>query len=306
MLICDTHADTLYAMQKPERDKALALDVTLAHLSSPNDVRVQALALFVGTSGSMEEAAVLVERELAMLQQLKSEGFRQIVTLSEALPGKANVLLTIEGGEAFGADASSVERFAALGVRAAALVWNHENLLAHPAVGSNPNGLTAFGREICRRLNSRHIAIDISHLNERGVLDVLESGVPPMASHSCARALCRHARNLSDRQLHALFQAGGYVGVNFYASFLSDSGHANIDTVVDHIAYICDLGGEAHVGLGSDFDGIDAYPDGLRNAGDLPLLFERMRARGFDEALVHAVAGENFQHYLQQLSPSPC
>src|SRR5699024_5743796 len=127
-----------------------------------------------------------------------------------------------------------------------------------------------------------HMAVDVSHLNERGFYDLLDGEAPPLASHSCARALCDHPRNLTDHQLRCLFEAGGYVGVNFYPLFLSSDSRADLNRVIDHIAHICDLGGEAHVGLGSDFDGIETHPEGLRNAGDIPALLEGMRRRGFD------------------------
>ncbi len=298
MLICDTHADTLYAMAAEGRPAELPFDVRREHFLDSRDVRVQALALFVCTGG-MALSPTIVERELAALERLKQQGFVQITQLSEARPGVPNVLLTIEGGEAFGNDPSNVERFARLGVRAAALVWNNENLLAHPAVGDSSQGLTPFGREVVRRMRQCRMAVDVSHLNERGFWDLMDGNVPPMASHSCARALCDHPRNLTDTQLRALFRAGGYVGVNFYPVFLSPSGQAGIDTVIDHIAYMCDLGGERCVGLGSDFDGIERYPRGLRTAGDLPALFDRMRQRGFDQALIESIAGQNFARYLQ-------
>ena len=162
----------------------------------------------------------------------------------EALYDKVNAILTIEGGEAFGDDISSVQRFAELGVRVAALIWNNDNLLAHPAVKGSDNGLTPFGWQVTKELRKYHIALDISHLNERGSWELMESNVPPMASHSCARALCDHPRNLTDEQLRALFHAGGYVGVNFYPVFLKESGQATVDDLIDHIAYMCDLGGE--------------------------------------------------------------
>ena len=208
-------------------------------------------------------------------------------------------MLTIEGGEAFGGDAAQVDRFADLGVRMAALVWNNENGVAHPALSGSGEGLTPLGWDIVSRMRSRHMAVDVSHLNERGFYDLLDGKAPPLASHSCARALCDHPRNLSDHQLRCLFEAGGYVGVNFYPLFLSHDSRADQDRVVDHIAHMCDLGGEAHVGLGSDFDGIETHPEGLRNAGDLPALLERMRRRGFGEPLVEAVAGLNFKRYLE-------
>ena len=301
MLICDTHADTLWALQNPKRATDTPTDITLAHLTAPGDTRVQAMALFVGGNGLTGEDHDLIQRELCQLDQLKAQGFRQIRHISEALPGQANILLTIEGGEAFGESSATVASYAALGVRAAALVWNNENRLAHPAKGGSSEGLTPFGKTILQEMRKHRMAVDISHLNERGSDEVMDSDTPCMASHSCARGLCDHFRNLSDRQLRQLFATGGYVGVNFFVPFLTTNGKATLDTVIDHMAYMCDMGGENHVGLGSDFDGIDQYPEGLRNAGDIPALLERMRQRGFSEALVEKIAGQNFAAYLDRI-----
>ena len=300
MLICDTHADTLYALSAPDRPAGTPLDVTAELLTAAGGVRVQCLALFVCTGG-MQMRPTIVERELQAFEGLKAKGFCQITELSQAREGVANAMLTIESGEAFGGDAAQVDRFADLGVRMAALVWNNENGVAHPALTGSGEGLTPLGWEIVRRMRSRHMAVDVSHLNERGFYDLLDGEAPPLASHSCARALCDHPRNLTDHQLRCLFEAGGYVGVNFYPLFLSGDSRANLDRVVDHIAHMCDLGGEAHVGLGSDFDGIETHPEGLRTAGDVPALLERMRRRGFDEPLVEAVAGLNFKRYLESI-----
>ena len=253
MLVCDTHADTLYALSAPDRPAGGPLDVTAELLTAGGGVRVQCLALFVCTNG-MRMSPTIVERELQAFEGLKQRGFCQITELSQAREGVANAMLTIEGGEAFGGDAAQVDRFADLGVRMAALVWNNENGVAHPALTGSGEGLTPLGWDIVSRMRSRHMAVDVSHLNERGFYDLLDGKAPPLASHSCARALCDHPRNLSDHQLRCLFEAGGYVGVNFYPLFLSDDSRADLDRVVDHIAHMCDLGGEAHVGLGSDFD----------------------------------------------------
>ena len=252
MLICDTHADTLHRMQYTKNT-----DITLKRLTQPGHTWVQALALFVGGNGLKGDDRYLIERELDNFEILKKKGFHQIRSIEEALPDKVNAILTIEGGEAFGDDISSVQRFAELGVRVAALIWNNDNLLAHPAVKGSDNGLTPFGWQVTKELRKYHIALDISHLNERGSWELMESNVPPMASHSCARALCDHPRNLTDEQLRALFHAGGYVGVNFYPVFLKESGQATVDDLIDHIGYVCDLDGERWGGLGSDLDGID-------------------------------------------------
>lgn len=297
MLICDTHADTLWALATGAHSP---LDITRDALSAAPHVRVQALALYVSTGG-MAQNPTIVERELRAFETLKAGGWHPITEIRQAQAGCANVLLTIEGGEAFAGDPDQVDRFAALGVRVAALTWNNENGLCHPAVSGSREGLSPLGRAMVRRMRTCRMAVDTSHLNERGFFDLLDGNVPPMASHSCAHALCPHPRNLTDDQLRALFEAGGFVGVNFYPRFLRREGTATLDDVIDHMAHMCELGGEAHVGLGSDFDGIECWPDGLRTAADVPRLLDRMLERGFGHALTEAIAGKNFEAYMGRL-----
>ncbi len=301
MLICDTHADTLWRLAQQEEPAPQILDITCGQLAAPGHTRVQALALFVGSNGLSGNDRDLIRRELAAFEKLRQQGFRQIRKIGDALPGHANAFLTIEGGEAFGEDMASVGHYARMGVLAAAIVWNNENRLAHPAAGGSREGLTPFGKAVVDEMRRLHMAVDISHLNERGSDEVMDAPVPCMASHSCARSLCDHPRNLTDRQLKKLFASGGFVGVNFYVPFLTDRGCASTDTVIDHLAHICALGGEACVGLGSDFDGIDQYPEGLRRAADVPALLDRMLQRGFSDTLVKRIAGENFAAYTDRI-----
>lgn len=298
MLICDTHCDTLSRLACGDAPEML--DVTRERLALQDDIRVQCMALYVSTGG-MALQPTIVQRELTAFEGLKKQGWHAIKTLAQALPNVPNAMLTIEGGEAFEGDADKVDAFAEIGVRMAALVWNNENGLAHPAVGDCSEGLTPLGWQVVNRMHACCMAVDISHLNERGAYELLDSAVPPLASHSCAMGLCKHPRNLTDAQLKALFRRGGFVGVNFYGAFLHEDGISTIDTVVDHMAYMCDLGGEDCVGFGSDFDGIDRYPEGLRHAGDVPALMERMRRRGFGEVLVEKIAGRNFARYMAVL-----
>ena len=303
MLICDTHVDTLYAMQDGTRAADAPLHVTRERLTgNAADTRVQAMALWTGTEGLLGKDMGLINREMESLDSLLAQGFRQVHRLEDALPGVPNILLTIEGGEVFEGGLQTVDAFAVWGVRIAGLVWNNENSFAKPAVSGSDKGLTAPGRKLVARLNEQHIAVDVSHLNIAGVRDALRlSRAPIIASHSCARALCDHPRNLTDDQLKAIFDMGGYVGVNFYPVFLSTEGKATLDTVIDHVEHMMALGGAKQVGMGSDFDGIEATPDGLAHAGDVYALFARMRERGFAEEAVADFAGENLRRYLAKI-----
>ncbi|MCE5343170.1 MAG: dipeptidase [Eubacteriales bacterium] len=304
MLICDTHADTLFALQDEARDPDKSFDITAERLTAggENDVRVQAFALWTGPEGLRGKDVGLIDREMQVLERLQKQGYRQVRTLEEAQAGQPNILLTIEGGEAFESCPQTVDAFALWGVRLAAIVWNNENSFAYPAMGKNDHGLTTLGRRLVARMNKRHMGVDVSHLNAAGVKDALNlSKNPILASHSCCRALCDHPRNLTDEQLKALFAMDGYVGVNFFPMFLSPDQKAGIDTVVNHIDHMAQLGGEKHIGMGSDFDGIGLHPEGLEHAGCVYTLFERMKARGFSDEAITDFAGENFRRYLARL-----
>ncbi len=304
MLICDTHADTLYALQKEEPAQGGTLDVTAERLTAghPHDVRVQAMALFTGPEGLLGRDVGLIDREMRALDSLLAQGFHQVHDLGDAKPGVANILLTIEGGEAFAGGLQTVDAFALWGVRIAAIVWNNENPFAYPAVGGADKGLTGQGRKLVQRMNAQHMAVDVSHLNAAGVKDALKlSRAPIIATHSCCHALCAHPRNLTDEQLKAIFDMGGYVGVNFYPAFLCAKGEADLDTVVDHIDHMAQLGGAKHIGMGSDFDGIETHPVGLEHAGCVYALLERMQARGYTEEAIRDFAGENLKAYMAKL-----
>ncbi len=300
MLICDTHADTLWNLACEDRPADLPYDITKEFLTAHDGVRVQALALFIPPQG-MEQNPTILERMLSAFEQLKRDGWHQITEIDQAIAGQANVMLTIEGCEAFQGDPDNVDRLADLGARIGALTWNTPNGLCTPACESEEGGITPLGWTIVNRMRKRRMAVDVSHMNIAGFYDLLDGAVPPMASHSCARALCNHTRNLTDDQLRQLFRAGGFVGVNFYNMFLSEDHKADVDRVIDHMAYMCDLGGEDHIGFGSDFDGIDEWPDGLRNAGDIPNLINGLRRRGFGEKLVEKIAGLNFKAYMERI-----
>lgn len=305
MLICDTHADTLWGQvphegRKPENQMDITLEMMTAR---PQQTHLQVLALYVETGG-MQKKPTIVEQELSVWEHFLKIGFRQVRHVEEVLPGKANVMLSIEGGEAFEGDTENVRRFAELGVRMTALMWNNENGIGHSAVSGFKEGLTPFGKRLTRALRQERIAVDISHLNIRGSEEVMDSDIPVLASHSCAYALCPHPRNLSDEQLRTLFHNKGFVGINFFAKFLKEDGEADLNTVVDHMVHMCNLGGEDNIGLGSDFDGITLYPKGLRNTGDIPKLIETMVRRGFSQELCEKIAGLNFKRYMNLIDHS--
>lgn len=209
--------------------------------------------------------------------------------------GRIAAVISIEGGEAVAADIGVLECLYRLGVRSLGLTWNERNEIAD-GVGekSAGSGLTDFGRQLIGEMNRLGMLIDVSHLAERGFWDVLEcSRQPIIASHSNARAVCQHARNLNDAQIKALAANGGVMGMNFYPGFVCER-EPSLDRIVDHIEYIIELVGPDHIGIGSDFDGIPAAPPGLEDVAKLPNLTIKMLERGFNEMTIRKILGENY------------
>jgi membrane dipeptidase len=224
--------------------------------------------------------------------------------------GVLAAVLHFEGAENLGPDPGTLEEFYAMGLRSLGLVWSRPNAYAHgvpfvfPASPDVGPGLTAAGRALVRECNRLGVMIDLSHLNERGFWDVAEiSEAPLVASHSNAHALCPSTRNLTDRQLDAIGQSGGLVGVNFAVGFLREDGREDtntpLETVVGHVDYLVERAGIDSVGFGSDFDGAKV-PRGIGDAAGLPNLLGALLERGYEEPDLRKLAHENWLRVLRE------
>lgn len=224
-------------------------------------------------------------------------------------------VLHIEGCEAIDTDLAFLDLLYAAGLRSLGPVWSRSNIFGHgvpfrfPSSPDTGDGLTDLGRALVKRCNELRIMVDLSHMNEKGFWDIAKlSDAPLVATHSNAHALCASSRNLTDKQLAAIAETGGLVGVNYAVSFLRSDGRrvatTPLDTVVDHIAYLVDKLGEDGVGLGSDFDGA-MIPEDLKTAAGLPNLVAAMRTRQFGEALIEKICFENWMRVLARTWGEP-
>lgn len=241
-----------------------------------------------------------VEREEA----LSGGGFVICRSLSDYLKndGRVRAVLSLEGGEAF-EDISCVEKLYRRGVRLAALTWNHKNRIAAGVAEEDKNaGLTDYGREIIGEMNRLGMLVDVSHLNEKSFWDVIEAdkGIP-VATHSNSRAVCLSARNLTDEQFSEIKKRAGFVGLNFYPGFLSDSGTAGICDIVRHIEHFLSLGGEDSIGIGADFDGVEALPDGICGVHEVYRLFDELLRLGYSESVVNKISYTNMERILKEI-----
>jgi membrane dipeptidase len=210
--------------------------------------------------------------------------------------GKLAVVLAIENSEALDGSLNVLRAFYQLGIRAISLTHNPRSLAAD-GVGEarTGGGLTEFGVRLVHEMNALDMLVDVSHVSERGFWDVLEHTTKPViASHSNCRALCDHARSLTDDQLRALGANGGVVGISFVPAFV-DPERPSLERVLDHIEHALAVAGPAHVGLGSDFDGGGTV---LRDATEYPLLTQGLLDRGHPPDVIRGVLGENLLRVL--------
>ena len=224
-------------------------------------------------------------------------------TLSRTMEeGKVGAILSMEDGRGLCGSLSVLRMLYRLGFRLLTLTWNGENELGQGAVGSEGGGLTPFGKEVVRELNRLGMAADVSHLSEQGFWDTLEiSRKPIIASHSNAKAICDHPRNLTDVQIRALIKTGGGIGINFYTVFLNGKEKADMTDVIRHMEHILSLGGEDALGIGSDFDGIPTAPEGLGTAREMQTLFEALSRLGYRDALIEKIAYKNFARIFESV-----
>ena len=214
--------------------------------------------------------------------------------------GVKSIVKGIENGYAIGLDIDNVDRFRSQGVAYMTLCHNGDNDICDSAKGrAEHGGLSAFGREVVRRMNEVGMMVDLSHASEKSFYDALEcSSKPIICSHSSSRALCDHPRNLTDDQLRALAAVGGVAQVCMYDGFLRKGGGATVNDAVRHIMHIIAVMGVEHVGIGTDFDGGGGVP-GLEDATWLVRLTARLISEGLTEQELSLVWGTNFLNVWQ-------
>ncbi len=285
MKIFDAHCDVLYKMRfDPEirfKDSG-SLHTNLAKMKK-SDAFVQVFAIYIPEQvpysqrflTALEMADIFHSNILGLYPEMKMVQSRK--DIEELQEGEIGAVLALEGCDAIGADPVKLKTLLRLGVSSVGLTWNFANHVADGILESRGAGLSAFGFETVNMLNEARVWTDVSHLSLNGFWDVMETAEYPIASHSNAKALCSHVRNLEDDQIKALISKNGMIGITFVPDFLNDDGDsASIDDVIRHLDYICSLGGADNVGFGSDYDGISRTPRHLEDYRQYSKLVERL------------------------------
>jgi membrane dipeptidase len=211
---------------------------------------------------------------------------------ASAEPGRISTFLAIEGGGAFARDVSQIDRFIDRGLRLVSPVHAANGPLSASATGTPvAHGLTPLGKEFCERVYRKGALIDVSHISDRAFDDVVAIAAthraPIVATHSNARAIANHSRNLTDAQLRIIGQTGGVAGINFHAPFVAAGKSATLGDVITQIEHMVKVAGIDHVAVGSDFDGGITPAEGLSDASTFPALSAALRRRGmhYDDVL---------------------
>lgn len=217
--------------------------------------------------------------------------------------GKKAIFLGIENGYALGKEVNNVRKFRDMGVSYITLCHNGDNDLCDSARGKGEwKGLSPLGKQMVAEMNRLGVMVDISHAAESTFYDVLAcSRYPIIASHSSARALCNHPRNLTDDQLKAIAGQGGVVQLCLYKGFINEEAEkASVSDAIRHINHMVDLIGVEHVGIGSDFDG-DGELIGCRASNELINITMHLLKEGYSETDISRIWGGNFLRVMRQV-----
>jgi membrane dipeptidase len=311
-LHCDTAAEILRGRSLYENDGM----VSIAKMRE-GGVFCQFFAMFIHMSVyESKEAAFLRLGKLyrALTGELEKHSEHIAVAHNAAeiaanrREGKISAVLAIEEGGVLDNKIERLDEFYKMGVRLITLTWNYENSLGFPRSlepDAMNRGLKPFGLEVVKRMLEIGMIVDVSHLSDGGFWDVAKlaaerSKKPFIASHSNARSVHGHPRNLTDEMLKALAGSGGITGVNFFSNFLGGEGKGTVEQIISHIKHIHKAAGIDAIAIGSDFDGFDD-PNEISDCSKYDLLTDALSKAGYSEAEVEKICWKNAMRVIEEV-----
>ena len=312
MIVIDGHTDAIQDVHHGRRDffeRSSNGHVDLPRLVEAG-VNAVALALFTPDE-HVEQVTSYTRALLRTLERLVAANRGLVLARSAseieraAAAGVTAAFVTIEGGEAIGTSMETLHEFYEDGVRLMTLTWNRRNAIARAVGAEGDDGLSDFGREVVLEMERVGMLVDVSHLCDQALDDVLKVATRPLvASHSNARAICNHRRNLTDDQLREIAAKGGLIGLTFPGVFV-DPAPANVTMarLFDHLNRMIDVAGVDHVGIGSDFDGYTApYGEVMPDCTGLPEIAREMAVRGYTQQEIEKVMGLNWLRVIRDVT----
>lgn len=314
MFICDCHCDTLTELYK----KNVNLYSNDQHIDIKRQLALggmlQFYAMFIPTpefryGGGLRYTMNLLDTYLRQMRKVQEQGIDILLVrtrkdAADVLNHQCASLLAIEEGGAIDGSLEALRVLYELGVRAMTLTWSNRNDIADGVnEKSSGGGLTVFGRKVVAEMNSLGMLVDVSHIAPAGFWDVIETSTKPIiATHSNALSLCQHPRNLDDKQILAINDNDGLIGITFAGQFLENDYHdACIESVYRHIDYMLNLmGNDDHIGFGSDFDGISHPPYNIQGVQDYKPLLEYLCGK-YSDTTIAKITHQNVLNLLQKV-----
>lgn len=312
VITLDSHCDTpMFFDQKiqfHQRDPRILVDL---HKMTEGRLDATCMVAYLEqqerTPEGLEAATAKANRILTEIEEMVARNCTAVelartpqdIALLKA-QGKKAIVMGIENGYAIGKDISNLEHFRKRGVAYMTLCHNGDNDICDSHRGNEEHGgVSAFGEKVIQEMNRLGMMVDLSHAHERSFYDALEiSRLPIVCTHSSARALCDHTRNLTDDQLKALAHKGGVAQVTLYPYFLDKDGKANIRTAIEHLNHMVNIMGIDHVGIGTDFDGDGGIP-GCANASELTQFTRQLLLERYSKEAIQKIWGGNFLRIMQ-------
>jgi membrane dipeptidase len=311
MKVIDAHCDALSKLfMNPRLDfykEEQQLDVSYPRLQK-GGVKLQCFAIYISEqimNPSFEHVLQMVDlfyRRIihpSGMQAVKSVRDMDTVLNSDRI----GAMLTLEGADALMGNMTYLQILYQLGVRIIGITWNYANWAADGVMEPRNGGFTAKGKRMIKEMEQLGMLVDVSHLAIKGFWELLEIYKKPiMASHSNVWEVCPHPRNLSNEQIKAIIESKGQIGITFVPYFVKSGRSTQIQDLVCHIDHICAMGGESHVGFGSDFDGIEKWINGLENARKYEYLIETL-CKNYTEDQVEKFMSRNWQQFFRNNLP---
>ena len=354
-IVIDTHND--FISTGIEKNKSFDMELKGITHSDLNRMKtggidIQIFSIFCDENYGMGTAYAFANREIDTLYATVQRNPSKMMIVktpeelsSAAKSGKLGSMIGVEGGHMIEDKLEYLEALYNRGARYMTLTWNNSTSWASSAADERaknnlgrPYGLTSFGKEVVKKMNTLGMIVDISHVGEQTFYDAIATSTKPViASHSCTYALCPVPRNMTDDQIKALGKNGGVIHLNFYSGFVDSSFkqkndaflkkheaeknellknnpsdfYANLvlhekykdeidgvrpplSLLIDHLDHIVKLIGVNHVGIGSDFDGINSSPRELNDVTDMPLITKELLKRRYSKKDIYKILGGNF------------
>lgn len=214
----------------------------------------------------------------------------------DGAPTSLTPYFAVEGGAVIERNSDLLYTLKEDGVKYLTLTWNGENRIAGGS--KTEKGLTRFGKEVIKKLNSLKICCDLSHLNDKSFFAAIEQAEYPIASHSNCRAVCNSVRNLTDGQLKLIGQRNGLIGLCFYTKFL---GGDTVERLYENICRMAELGLENNIAVGSDFDGAETE-NPVKTVSGVPALYKALNEKGIDKDMLDKIFYKNAQNYFDKMA----